>query len=318
MTYKGQWDNMASSYSVQDVVSYAGAFYMLTNASGYMMGNVPVGYPAYWAKLGMTYQGPWDTYVNSYGMGDLVEYGGDIYMMTNAALYMSGTWSDAHWKKMTGSSGGGGSAGDSLLGMDITSYSWDNGSNVTIRAGSVMDSMGYGNPGTVLIQGATNKGMNVSSMRHGDITAITVGADHDGIGMGGNGGDITVRTGVGGTMGGTNGALRCIAGYAQTANGDRLGRFVFGSTDESVNQGGMASDGKTFKVGVGGAFITCGQGEGPSYEGWLRIERGASDTVLTFTNSTILVDGFEVYSGPVTATATMMFHKGFCIGVGEP
>ena len=202
------------------------------------------------------------------------------------------------WKP---SAAGGG--GNTLIGDDASDP--NNGEDVFIRAGSVRDPFTLmGQPGTTFIQGATN---GVTS-KHGGIVIATVGSTTpDAM----SGGDITIQSGAGGNMGGTNGAIRIIPGFSGSL--DQTPRLLMGNKDSGHY---IEFDGTQFVLTSSGCSIRFVPAVGPG-TGWMEITQG-SVTKLTFTNDTILIDGAEVYTGTPGAGQVPVFTKGFCTGVTTP
>ncbi len=204
---------------------------------------------------------------------------------------------DNIWKPVSGALGGLGSA---LLGMDAVDP--DNGEDVFIRAGSVRDPFTLmGQPGTTYIQGATNGVAN----KQGAVVIQTHGGESfNGL----SGGDITIQSGNGGSMGGSNGVIRIIPGFGDPA--DSTPRLLMGNKDAGHY---VEFDGDQLMLYSSGCSIRFVAPEGPG-TGWMEITQG-SVTKLTFTNDTILIDGSPVYTGTPGGGQTPVFTKGFCTGV---
>ena len=254
-------------------------------------------------------------------LGAFLESPGGIYPMPQFSGYYSGSpytvgllpWGATDgdvlaydqaanaWKPTAAS--GGGAGGNTLFGADASDP--NNGEDVFIRAGSVRDPFTLmGQPGTTYIQGATN---GVTS-KHGGIVIATVGSTTpDSM----SGGDITIQSGAGGNMGGTNGAIRIIPGFSGSVN--LTPRLLMGNKDSGHY---IEFDGDKFILSSSSCTIRFVPSVGPG-TGWMEITQG-SITKLTFTNDTILIDGAEVYTGTPGAGQVPVFTKGFCTGVTTP
>ena len=267
----------------------------ITNASDVFLAE---GLDSGWT-LGAQYGGPAAYYQAEFAGGSPADVVGFYPWNPSDGDVLTYSAANDTWQPAAAAGGG----GNTLFGDDASDPA--SGQDVFIRAGSVRDPFALtGMPGTTFIQGATN---GVSAKQGAIVISTTGGNGPDAI----SGGDITIQSGNGGAMGGSNGVIRIIPGYGDPT--DKTPRLLLGNKDAGHY---VEFDGAQLTLNSGGCTIRFVAGSGPS-DGWMEIAQG-SITKLVFTNDTIQIDGAELYTGTPGAGQVPVFTKGFCTGVTTP